>query len=309
MSEQKKHLGSYLYSLRIKRGYENISDFLRSFDLPMSDNYYRDVEAGRRTLGLEKAVELYKVLPFNDEDDNLEFFWQYFRDNLPEEIHSKLLVPRVDTSFKNVKEAREVLEYDLKIQRKAAALARFENLHIISDDVVKNLISKIHLLPLVHYIYMVNEASLDQVKNICIKNNIKEDDDFIDSFLTSAGVSIEKKGEKKKYRRNKPVFRVPRTSSGIKFKDDFLMMEVSKSLNKTRGPESFSKNLTFDYSGIFAINKESGEKLTDRVRDFISELNVSNKQLEEPSSVPFFVSVIISARDEYDANNYRQQEE
>lgn len=301
MTEQRTNFGKFLYSFRIRNGFENISNFLKSISLPMSDNYYRDVEAGRRSLSIEKAVELFRALPFNENDDDLEFFWHYFKDTLPEEIHNKLLVPRVDTSFKNVKEARETLEYDLKIHRKAAALARFENSHIITDSIANDLNSNIDLLPLIHYIYMVNEASENEVIDICDKNNIEKEFDRIDKFLINAGVAIEFL-DGKKYKRNRPFFRVPRTEEGVKFKDNFLRLEVEKSLTKTRGPENFSENCTFDYSGIFALTKESRDKLSDRLCDFVSELNVSNEQLDEKTAFPFFVSIIVSARSEYDAD-------
>jgi hypothetical protein len=275
----------------------------------MSPNYYRDVEAGRRFLSIEKAVELYNVFPFDADEDKLEFFWHYFKDTLPEEIHGKLLLPRVDNSFKTLKESREILEYDLKIHREAAAIARSENVQMASDSIVNMLELNIDFLPTIHYIYMKDEVTGEQLSIICENNNIIFDPVVIDKFLSNVGVEIFENKNKKFYRRSKPVFRIPRTREGIKFKDKFTILEINKSFQKDRGCESFDDKDTFDYSGIYAIPKEARSRLTDRLRDLISELSVANKQLDDPSSVPFFVSIILSARHEYDADHLNRQQE
>lgn len=296
---QYEHFGRYLYSLRIRRGYENISDFLQDHTLPISGNYYRDVEAGRKLPGFEKANELFEALPYKDDDDRYEFFWHYLKEVLPEEVHDKVLTPRVDTSFRNVKNAQELLEYDLRMHRDAAAIARFEQTHVSTDDQVSLLEKHYELMPLLHFIYMVSNATEDDIDDVCSKNSITNNKEEIDEFLTGIGVEISTNINKRTYRRSKHIFRIPRTERGIQFKGTFIKRELDTSFGKARTPEMFSEDETFEFSSIVALSERSREKLTGRLRDLISELSVSGEQLDEPTSTPFFVNVVVSGRPEY----------
>lgn len=51
-------LGAFLHKRRLLLGKETISAFLRDMDIPFTDNYYRDIEAGRKKLSIEAAVQL-----------------------------------------------------------------------------------------------------------------------------------------------------------------------------------------------------------------------------------------------------------
>lgn len=300
MSNATNNLSRFLYSFRVRRGYENISDFLDSVELPVSPNYYRDVEAGRKLPSVETASEIFKCLPFDETEDNMEFFWHYLKDLLPENIHEHLLIPRVDTSFKNLKNAQELLEYDLKMHREAAAIARFEHTYVSPDEEIVYLNERLDMLPLLHFLYMIDEASEDDIKQVCIKNGITRSDNIIDEYLTRISTHRMDDGRKIYVRKN-PIFRVPRTPTGISFKDIFTKHEINRSLDLDRCPEMFSTDSTFDYSVIVALPEDRREKLTERLRDLISELSISEKQLENPTAVPFFVSVVVSGRPEYKA--------
>lgn len=293
------YFGRYLYSLRIRRGFENVSDFIENLNLPMSDNYYRDVEAGRKLPTIDKARELFEAMPFDEGEDKYEFFWHYLRELLPDEIHKNVMMPRVDTSFKNMKSAQELLEYDLKMHRTAAALARFEETQISTDNEIDAMTEQFELLPLVHYIHMVESATSDDINAICKNNGITFNEESIDSFFTKIGVSVEQDGSKKRYTRRKPIIRIPKNNKGLKFKDKFLYGEIEKSLANKRVPEIFSSEATFLYSMITAIPEIAQAKLTDRLRDLISEVSVSKTQLDDKTATPFFFSIVISGRPEY----------
>lgn len=47
---------------RIEAGHLKISTFLDEINIPFSANYYRDVEAGRKYLSIDAAVELHDHL-------------------------------------------------------------------------------------------------------------------------------------------------------------------------------------------------------------------------------------------------------
>lgn len=305
MQPQYKHFGRYLYSLRTRQGFESIADYIEhlkesSGSLPLSENYYRDVEAGRKLPTIEKAYELFRHLPFAESDDKHEFFWQYLKEVLPPDVFNEVVKPRVDTTFETLRESQELLAYDLKLHREAAAYARFAESHVSTDAAIAVMNEQFDLMPIVHFVHMVERATLDDLRKVCEKNGISVDDDDLDTFLRAIGVSITDEGGKKIYRRSKPVYRIPKTEAGTRFKDRFTEDEVMRSLcSDKRTAEIFEPDSTFDFSVIVALSKQAQAKLTDRLRDLISEVSVSSKQLDDPTAAPFFVGVVVSGRPAY----------
>jgi len=295
MSDLNSYFGRYLYSFRIRRGYESISDFLNDVNIPVSDNYYRDVESGRKLPSFEKAVEIHDHLPFIEGEDDLEYYWHYIKDLIPEKIHNKLLLPRIDTSFKNLKNAQQILEYDLKMHKDAAAIARFESSYILTDEELGCLIENKSYLPIIHFIYMTEKVSSDDILIICKQNNINDKWQKISEFLDIFSIK-----EISNNKRRQPIFRVPRSLKGIEFKNEFTISEIIESQKKERTPESFEYNSTFDYSTIMLLSQESQLKISNRLRDLISELSISDKESKVNSdSTPYFVSIVISSRENY----------
>jgi hypothetical protein len=302
MPDTTSNLSRFLYSVRIRLGFENISNFLSTYALPMSDNYYRDVEGGRKHLSFEKAIELSEIPPFNEtEDTKLEFLWHMLRDILPEKLHSKLLFPRPDTTFENVREAQKKLEYDRKIHRGAATGARSAQQYIPNN--LEPIVQNNDLLPLLHFIYMVETAKQDEIERVCHRMGIKVDFKRICRVLEKLGVRIDNTKHKRVFTRALPIFRVPRdTNDGKKFLQSVTIDEIERSFTKEELPEEkmFSEVGTFHYVNITAVAPEKKEKLTERLRDFISEVAVMDKQLEADEAEPFFISIVVSGRSEYD---------
>ncbi|WP_295437785.1 hypothetical protein [uncultured Thiodictyon sp.] len=294
-----QHFSRYLFSFRIRHGFESTSEFLDACKVPMSDNYYRDVEAGRKLPTMDKAIELFQAMPFGESDDRYEFFWHYLKEILPEDVQKNVLMPRVDTSFERIKDSRELLEYDLRMHREAAAIARFAESHLSSDDEIAYISEAFDLMPLLHYIHMVDCASEQEIRDVCNKNDISATGEEIDRFFAAIGVQAISDNGEKRYVRSKPIFRVPRNIKGLAFKDRFTTSELIKSFEKKRAPEKFDVNATFDYSTIVAISAASQERLSDRLRDLISEISVSERQLDDPTATPFFIAILISGRHEY----------
>lgn len=60
------NLSKYLTSERIRRGYISVSDYLREYDrIPISESYYRDLEAGRKVIRIDHAEPLCEALQLN----------------------------------------------------------------------------------------------------------------------------------------------------------------------------------------------------------------------------------------------------
>src|ERR1041384_3785255 len=90
-----KQLGKFLYSLRIQRGFASISDYLRVYDLPISDVYYRDLESGTKSISVETADRLCSAL----RADRRIFFFHLLNDLMPSDVVSTLIRPIADETF------------------------------------------------------------------------------------------------------------------------------------------------------------------------------------------------------------------
>lgn len=76
------HLGNYLRETRLSRGYTNVNEYLRKYQLPISYVYYRDIEIGKRKIGLESAKVLCEALQV----DYRIFYSHLLKDMLPPDV-------------------------------------------------------------------------------------------------------------------------------------------------------------------------------------------------------------------------------
>jgi|GEM_PF-3461632 len=85
------NFGNYLRRLRLSRGFDNVSEYLQKYRVPITASYYRDIENGRKTLGLETAEVVCRGL----EADSHEFFFALLTDLIPGRVMSTLNAPKV----------------------------------------------------------------------------------------------------------------------------------------------------------------------------------------------------------------------
>lgn len=290
--------GSYLYRLRLDRGKETVADFLRDLVIPFTANYYRDVEAGRKKLSIDTAVALHDVLDF-DETETVDYFWHYFRDVLPPEIHEALLGKRrvAEASLNDLNERRQ---HETELRRRALALARYQREFVVDAHVTASFERDFDLLPVMTYVYMVERASETEVARVCKRIGV-EYGPRVRDFLAEISDIGETDGERW-FARRAPVLRMPRDDAGIALKDRFTLHETSRSLDKPQSSEMFPTNGSFRYSTMVALPEGALDKIQQRLSDLLTELEVAANaggQLENDTASPYFVAVMISGRPEY----------
>ncbi|MBX9769794.1 MAG: hypothetical protein K2X29_00395 [Candidatus Obscuribacterales bacterium] len=94
-SQSGTHLGNYLRETRLSRGYTNVNEYLRKYQLPISYVYYRDIEIGKRKIGLESARVLCEALHV----DYRVFYSHLLKDLLPAEVMDSFIhqIPQAGT--------------------------------------------------------------------------------------------------------------------------------------------------------------------------------------------------------------------
>ena len=179
----KTKLGKYLYSMRINRKEENIKEYVLKYKLPISESYYRDVESGRKMLRLDTAKVLCDSLDLEEEI----FFYYFLMDSLPEKVFCKLIKePAInDPMYDSASEGVTVLKSELDMYRNAFVNKIIKRAYHADDEVIEYLFDNIQYLPLVHYIYMREYCTFNDIQELSIRNNINQPIDELLSIIDS----------------------------------------------------------------------------------------------------------------------------
>ena len=303
--DSKRAFGAFLMQLRIETGHLKVSTFLDEVNIPFSANYYRDVEAGRKYLSIDAAVELHDHLGIDASSKvSFDYFWHYFRDLLPANVHEMLFGKGVEVT--DLSSRLELREHDSKILRRALSLSRYEREFIITQEVIAAFEENFELLPLMTYLYMVDSASVAEIQLVCQQIGLAYDQ-HTEAFLSL--VSKERTAPEDPFVRHAPTLRMPRTVDALRLKDQFLRYEVERSQLKPEKSEYFDVSGSFKYSSMVTLKDAEIEQIQDRLVDLFSLIEVHNKsgrQLEDSGAQPYFFGLIVSGRPEYDGRAARK---
>lgn len=298
------YLGRYLYSLRVGEGFESVADYLREKNLPISEPYYRALESGKKS-GREITMSTAERLCESLGADAKQFYLHLLKDLLPERIFDTLVRPLPLQSFGSLEERQRLLAHDLAIYKEAFAKARLAESFVPDERAIRIFIERPELLPLLHFIYLVNESNFDQLQSVMERNGIKEDlREVIDLFSSLEIIKVEDVGEEsggvvvKRYR---PTFRLPINELGSRLKKIFVLEETNVSLQLARGAHPFLEDESFVEAKIESYDPADLEKLRGRVFDFLAETVAAAGAQESGNQQVYFVSVMISPRPNYRA--------
>ncbi|MFJ5777066.1 hypothetical protein [Streptomyces sp. NPDC093094] len=292
--------GSYLYRLRIERGRETVSDFLRDRTIPFTANYYRDVEAGRKVLSVEAAVTLHDALGV-DGPETAEYFWHYFHDVLPPEIHQALFGRRVRVTEGTLAQINDRRSRDGELHRRALALARYAREFVADEAITRSFQDDFDLLPVMTYVYMVERAAEAEVVRVCEQIGVAYGS-RVRGFLAGVAEVVEEDG-KRWFARRAPVLRMPRNETGVALKDRFALHETALSVDRPAAGEMFPPGGTFRHSAMVAVPESALPRIQERLADLVTEVEVAadaSGQLDNPACAPYFFAVVFSGRPEYD---------
>jgi hypothetical protein len=296
----KTNLGLYLYSVRVRRGYEGITDYLKKYTkLPISETYYRDIESGRKKIKIETAEKLCNSLKL----DQQEFYYHFIKDVLPPDVFKKLLKHVETTTFNVASEEIDKLQQNIDVLRRAYEKKLLDDIYEVGDEIVDYLDSHFELLPLIHFIYMKESCTFSELTYISQVNNISID-------LHSTLIEFQKHHianinfDSCTVSRFSTDIRMPRNEKGIELKDRFLVYEINETLkDKTRG-KVIGPNSTFQLSRILCMKTDAGlTRVSNKILDVIAELDVAHSSLDEPNTMPYFVSIVCSSRENYRCKN------
>lgn len=292
---QRSNLGSYLYTSRVMRGQPNISGYLQDFGVKsVSESYYRDIESGRKSVRIETGQVLCSELNL----DQREFFGLLLKDLLPEEIFSSLIKPDALTLFESAEAEVARLRGELDQTRRAFMHQIGDNISEVSEEVVDALEERMEWLPAIHFIYMRKSCTFPELLRVMEQNDIHDSLSDVISFLRKYELALID-DQKKLIVRHSPLFRIPASRKGLRFKDRFLMHEMEKSLKKDR-TKSFGEEGTWSHSSIVCLKStQAADALMSGVSQLVARIESHESALEDEDARPVFASVLFSSREEY----------
>lgn len=291
-------LAKFLYSLRIRRGYDRTSDYLRDFNIPISNVYYRDLEAGKKILTVDTAHQLCRAL----KADEASFFGHYLRDLLPDEISDTVLLPLVDDTFSDIVERQALLERDKEIYREALAQKMAVEATILSDTAVELFIDREELLPVLHFVYAMSQVTKAQLESVLKRNDIDDDVHDVIAMLENLNlVTVEQdinQSDNWIARRITSSSRVPNTERGAELKRVFTFREVRKTLEQQRFSPDWQDGESFCETSIREFSPAKLDQIRGRVMDLLAE-GASSGSSSAEQNPPYFVGVFVGLRSEY----------
>ncbi len=313
--------GKYLRHIRLKSGYDSVGDYHRAFRLPISENYYRELENGKESsnkkLSIEKAVELAKYLPtgelgnlkvLNDpelssatfsKDEQHDLIYFVLRDLLGDDASKAVLKSRTETLFEDFLDFSKTMQLERRLMSDAYALQleKMQNSYIPSDAMIEYFQQHFEQLALVHFAYLRNQFSFDELLEVAIKNKISDPASSCKNFIKRC---CDKKGSH--YCRKKKIFKLSGSSAGQELKAKFILHETQHSLAKGNNSRPFSNKGTFDYSTITAFTESRLQKLRDILITLIAEMGTRSCDLDEHGEKAnvIYVSLHTSPRPQYD---------
>jgi DNA-binding XRE family transcriptional regulator len=283
----------------MRRKSESISEYISKFNLSISESYYRDIETGRKVARIDTALALCEALELNKND----LFFYLLKDILPNDVFDSLIKPNQKRVFDTVTDEVSLLASDLEVMRNAYLKTLIEK-HFQGDDedVINYLSNNFELLPIIHFVYMREQCSRQDIQEIIRRNEIKKDIRLILKEFKELQIA-EVDEDHGIIKRNQRMFnKIPKTASGIAFRDKFLIHEITTAMRDKRSSQVVSSNNTFIWSGITCFDvKES--QFQRRVADLIATFSAEEVNLEDENAVPFFVSLLVSSRENYDVKN------
>lgn len=282
------HLGNYLRTVRLSRGYTNVNEYLRSYKLPITYVYYREIEIGKRKLGLETAKSLCEAL----EVDNKAFYYHLLKDILPGDVteHFKHMLPaRQRMSGEELAREKESID---KAYRNSLLNALRLNFNMLEKEAAKYLKDNLDLMPLLWFIHSEAETTESDLEEVARANGIdKPIKKIIEDFQRIGLIEIDQSDKGSKVLR--------RLFPTIAWRDKqlhsaYLLNETEKTLEQQKQSESADEP-TIKY-GTVMLTDEQRERVMSRISDLLAELRASNEDASEADSELYYFSVLLASR-------------
>lgn len=272
------NLGSYLRQLRLARGFDSVSDYLRRYPMPITDTYYRDLENRRKTVSIETSEQICSAL----EADIHSFYYYYLKDFLPENIVATLSPPA--KALSELADTQPDSWFYLYLPNQ---------FHVLDERTNQFFSERLDLFSALLFIACNSPAGVTdkQLAYFLTTSSIETPvDEVLQLFEDLKLISISKTTPR---RITSARVLLPKDlNKGLRNK--WLLAETENSLNKLQNPAS-RKDVTLLRFGVKKIRKDKYKAVLSRVAALMNEIRLSNSGMNENSQA-YSSQIVISSR-------------
>jgi len=281
------HLGNYLRSVRLNRGYTNVNEYLRSYKLPITYVYYREIEIGKRKLGLETARSLCEALDV----DSKAFYYHLLKDILPGDVteHFKHMLP-AGQRLSGEELAQEKQSIDEAYRTSFLDALRL-NFTMLEKEATKYFKENLDLMPLLWCIHNEPETTEADLESVAKTNGIdKSISKILDDFKRIGLIEVVSEKGVKTVRRLLPTI----AWRDRQLHSSYLLNETEKTIEQHKNAESGDEP-TIKY-GMAMLTDEQRKRVMSLIADLLAELRSSNDNSHAADSELYYFSVLLATR-------------
>lgn len=271
----------------MNRGYTNVNEYLRSYKLPITYVYYREIEIGKRKLGLETAKSLCEALNV----DRKAFYYHLLKDILPGDVteHFKHMLP-AGQRLNGQELAQDKQSID-EAYRTSLLNALRLNFTVLENEATRYFKENLDLMPLIWCIHSQPETTEDELESVAKSNGIeKSTRKILDDFQRLGLIEVVSDKGSKIARRLLPT---------IAWRDRqlhaaYLLNETEKTIEQHRKGQATDVP-TIKY-GMAMLTDEQRKRVMSRIADLLAELGSGNNHNASSDSELYYFSVLLASR-------------
>lgn len=291
------NLGKFLAALRRERGFESVARYAERYKLPVSEAYYRSLEAGRKVVALETAESLCRSL----EADEQEFYIQLLHDYLPRPAIEKLVPQPADDGARPLPGESQI-GFESQADFKEGVLK-------LDPEAINYF--KVHeeLMPVLAFLYAHGRQGISKtdlirfLEDMEIKANA---DEVIADFVRMQLVSFasDTRGSVRICKRKRNL-----DWGDVALEEKLIKMAVEGRFDQPppiRVP--FEPGGRFGYYGFVSFPASKYQELLAKYSELIEIVEESKGEPANSSDEPFFYTAIFATRPDYVANDHQADE-
>lgn len=283
------YLGNYLRSLRLERGFTNLSDYVRHCSLPISYAYYRELESGRRKPKLKTAQSLCCAL----KADTSLFYFHLLKDILPPELteHFNYVMP-VSQRMSGQEREREQERVSQKYRQGFLNVSQL-NFTIMNESACRYFINNIEHLTLIWFIYSKTEVLMAELSLIARANGI-------DAPVEAIVRDFEQLGLIELFQSDTGGLGVRRLHVAITWRDrelqaKYLVWETEKTITQVNNTQTYDSCKPFIQYGYFLLAEDERRYVLGRIGDLLAELrSTGDDHLADDGNLYYFAMTLAS---------------
>lgn len=316
------NMSRFLKNLRLKRGFRKIDEYLKKYpDLKaaepkpsISDRTYKEIEASRHPITRFNTANKIKTSLKLNEEESLAFYKAFLHDNLIEDIYNNLVAPNEEmkklkgelAQFKEMIERDHLLDKSKEDREQIDQLKKVvsRNRITLSSEAANYYIELLDNNPkwddVLMWIMLKNRTiSFDEVKEFCIKIDIKNEIESTLNELSTTGI-VEVDNENKTVRMTAGWLILPDNSKGTEAR----IKSLSKLIENIDPEQTVRKDVDLQHTTLyrtwFVLPEKEQHVFKKKIEELLLLIEQNNHRVDDdPDSLSLVFGLVLIPKPYY----------